>query len=172
MTEFIHVNEEYVNSLVENAAWDAARVPLEEKRGDKKGDEGAGKDKKDKPDFTTDARKGDKSKTKPGKKDFEKDDDAKCEAVETHECPLCESVLEEALSDEVIYEHVSQIQEALSTIEEGGTNADWGDNTDYSPDENDPSEDDGLVTGADKDESKKSKIQKKVKALKAASKGK
>jgi len=37
----------------------------------RKGDEGKGKDKGDKPDFTTDQRKGDKSKTHAGK-DFEK----------------------------------------------------------------------------------------------------
>lgn len=39
---------------------------------------------------------------------------------ETHECPLCESVLEEALTDEQIMEHVASIQEALNTIEESG----------------------------------------------------
>jgi hypothetical protein len=44
---------------------------LTERRGDRKGDEGAGKDKKDKPDFTTDARKGDKGK---GKKKKDKPD--------------------------------------------------------------------------------------------------
>jgi len=131
MTEFIKVDEEYINSVVHNAAWDAARVPLEEgkKKGDKskdkpddkpdfttdsrEGDKGKGADADDKPDFTTKQRKGDKSKTHKGK-DFEREDSS----VEAHECPLCESVLEEALSDEVIYEHVSQIQEALIDLEE------------------------------------------------------
>jgi len=114
MTEFIKVDEEYISSVVSNAAWDAAGVSLEEKRGGKKGDKPSQEDEGDAPDFTTDARKGDKSKTKKGKKDFEREDSS----VEVHECPLCESVLEEALSDEVIYEHVSQIQEALHSIEE------------------------------------------------------
>jgi len=45
---------------------------VEEERGDKKGDKGAGKDKDDDPDYTTDSRKGDDSKTHPGKKDFMK----------------------------------------------------------------------------------------------------
>jgi hypothetical protein len=81
----------------------------------RKGDEGKGKKKKDKPDFTTDARKGDKSKTHAGK-DFEGDEMK--ESVEEHTCPLCESVLEEALTDEQIQEHVAQITNALETIEE------------------------------------------------------
>ena len=81
------VNEEFVDELMKSGVWDIARVDrgsrdeegldeaLVSERGGKKGDEGAGKDKGDKPDFTTDARKGDKSKTKKGKKDYEDDDD-------------------------------------------------------------------------------------------------
>ena len=144
MTDHIKVDESFVASILENASWDAAHLTLSEKKDDKKdsgakkGDEGAGEDKDDKPDFTTDARKGDKSKTHKGK-DFEKkgkkkatDDDEKdekdCpsspsvevaqEAVEEHICPLCESVIEEALTDEQIQEHVAQITNALETIEE------------------------------------------------------
>jgi hypothetical protein len=115
MTEFITVEESYVKALVEDAAWDIAKVPLHE-RGGKKGDKPAKGKKGDKPDFTTDARKGDKSKTKPGEEDFEGEEMK--EAVEVHECPLCESVLEEELSDDVIFEHVSQIQTALKALEE------------------------------------------------------
>ena len=138
MTDHIKVEDSYVDAILESAAWDAARVNLAEKKdsGAKKGDEGAGKDKKDKPDyttdarkgdkgkgkdkddkpdFTTDARKGDKSKTHAGK-DFEGDEMK--EAVEEHICPLCESVIEEALTDEQIQEHVAQITNALETIEE------------------------------------------------------
>ena len=137
MTEHIKVEESYVDALVKNAAWDVAHLEVLTE-GDKKGDKskdkpedkadyetGARKGDKsdekpgDKPDFTTDARKGDKSKTKPGKKDFEDDDkDEMKEGVEVHECPLCESTLEEELSDEKIYEHVAQIQAALKTLEE------------------------------------------------------
>ena len=81
------VNEAFVDELLKSGVWDIARVDrgtradeeldeaLVSERGGKKGDEGAGKDKGDKPDFTTDARKGDKSKTKKGKKDYEDDDD-------------------------------------------------------------------------------------------------
>jgi len=136
MTEFITVDESYVKALVEDAAWDITKVPLVErggkkgdkpakgKKGDKpdfttdarKGDKGKGEDADDAPDFTTDMRRGDKSKTKKGKKDFEADEMK--EAVEVHECPLCESVLEEELSDDVIFEHVSQIQTALQALEE------------------------------------------------------
>jgi len=144
MSNYIKVDESYVEALMENAAWDAARVGITEKKdtgaskgdkgkdkddpeakdyergGDRKGDKGAGKKKGDKPDFTTDARKGDKSKTHAGK-DFEDDDkDEMKEAVEEHVCPLCESTLEEALTDEQIQEHVAQIQSALQSIEEEG----------------------------------------------------
>ena len=81
------INEAFVDELLKSGVWDIARVDrgtradeeldeaLVSERGGKKGDEGAGKDKGDKPDFTTDARKGDKSKTKKGKKDYEDDDD-------------------------------------------------------------------------------------------------
>ena len=122
MTEFITVHESYVKALVEDAAWDIAKVPLLE-RGGKKGDKPAKGKKGDKPDFTTDARKGDKSKTKPGEEDFEREDSS----VEVHECPLCESVLEEELSDEVIFEHVSQIQTALQALEEASDEPDEDD---------------------------------------------
>ena len=108
MTEFIKVDESYIKALVEDAAWDTARVSLVE-RGGKKGDKPAKGKKGDKPDFTTDARKGDEE-------DFEGTEMK--EAVEVHECPLCESVLEEELSDDVIFEHVSQIQTALQALEE------------------------------------------------------
>lgn len=190
MSDNLKVDASYVDALVENAAWDAARVTIGEKRGDKKGDEGAGKDKGDKPDFTTDARKGDKgkgkdkddkpdfttdqrkgdkSKTHPGKKDFEgDDDDSKCESVEEHICPLCESTLDEALTDDQIMEHVAQIQSALETLEEGGEPTD--DELDAIENEPDaPSNDDDLD---DSKKSKKESVMKKVKELKKSAKGK
>jgi hypothetical protein len=148
MTTHIKVEEAYVESLMQNAAWDAARVSLGEKRGDKKGDEGAGKDKDDKPDYTTDARKGDKSKTGKGK-DFEDNDEMK-EAVEEHVCPLCESVLEKELTDEQCLEHVAQIKNALETLEE---------------------EDEDETPVEKEEEAKESPVMKKVKELKAAAKG-
>jgi len=125
MNDNIKVEESFIASLVKNAAWDAARVSLVEKKdsGEKKGDEGAGKKKKDKPDFTTDARKGDKSKTDPGEEDYEKASkgcptDEMYEEVDEHMCPLCESVLDEALTDDQVVEHISKIQDALMSIEE------------------------------------------------------
>ena len=127
MTDHIKVEESYVEALIEQGAWDVAHIPLVEagkkKAGQSKGDEPKGKAKEDddKPDFTTDARKGDKSKTHKGK-DFEKkcpsDKDEMEEAVEEHVCPLCETVLDEALTNEQVFEHVAQISKALQTIEE------------------------------------------------------
>jgi|TARA_R110002074_G_scaffold375946_1_gene552729 hypothetical protein len=149
------------------------------KKGDKpdfttdarKGDKGKGKDKDDKPDFTTDQRKGDKSKTHPGRKDFEDEDKDETpeemaeEGIEAHTCPLCESTLDEELSDEKVLEHVAQIQAALTTLEEGGD--DDGDveptNADLDAIENE---------NENKKTKKESKVMKKVKELKAAAKGK
>ena len=202
MSDHIKVEESYVEALINNAAWDAARVSLVEKKddgeskgdkgkdkkdpkakdytdgGDRKGDEGAGKkkgdkpdfttgarkgdkgagkDKDDKPDFTTDQRKGDKSKTHPGKKDFE-------ESVEEHVCPLCESTLEEALTDDQIMEHVAQIQAAIQSIEEGG---DEDDRPASEHDDVEPTPDDLDKIEASK---KRKKVEAKVKELKASAK--
>ena len=183
MSQHIKVEESYVDALLENAAWGAARVSLDEKRGDKKGDKGAGKDKTDKPDYTTDARKGDKgkgkkkgdkpdyttdqrkgdkSKTHPGRSDFEE----MKEGTQPHTCPLCESVLEEALTDEQIQEHVFQIQSALESIEEA---------EEVEEQEQGATVGRGVVMHGEDDgdrgapQSRKSKVQAKVKELKAAS---
>tara|TARA_R110002110_G_scaffold353993_1_gene563850 strand:- start:332 stop:1066 length:735 start_codon:yes stop_codon:yes gene_type:complete len=114
MSDYIKVEDSFVEALLEQAAWDVARVGISEKKDKKgkKGDKGAGKDKKDKPDFTTDDREGDKSTTHAG------DDFEGCESVEAHTCPLCESPLEEELTDEKVYEHIAQIRYALQSIEE------------------------------------------------------
>jgi len=155
MTDHIIVEESFVEALVENAAWDAARVGIQElqERGGKKGDKPAKGKKGDKPDFTTKARKGDKSKTDPGKMDYE-DDDEKCESVEAHTCHLCESELQEALTDEQIQEHILQIQSALQSIEE-----------EEEIDEEEETEDTEEV------DERTAKVKAKVKELKAASKG-
>jgi hypothetical protein len=171
MTTHIKVEESFVDALIENAAWDAARVPLEEagkkKKGQSKGDKPKGKAEKDddKPDFTTGARQGDKSATHPGRDFEDDDDDEKNESVEEHICPLCESHLEEALTDDQIAEHVYQIQSALQSIEEedelNEQEATVGTGTIKT------GEDDADV-GPPK--SRKAKVQAKVKELKAASK--
>ena len=168
MSEYINVEESYVKTLLENAAWDAASVDLHEKKDKpdfttdaRKGDKGKGNKKGDKPDFTTGARKGDEDEKGTGK-DFEGK-----ESVEAHTCPLCESELEEALTDEQIQEHVYHIQAALQSIEE----------------EEDVDEEGAVTVGAgvmktgedDEDsgapKSRKDKVSAKVKELKAAAKG-
>jgi hypothetical protein len=183
MSQHIKVEESYVDALIENAAWDAARVTITEgdKKGDKskdkpedkpdyttdarKGDKGKGKAKGDKPDFTTDQRKGDKSKTHPGRKDFEKEEMK--EGVEEHTCPLCESTLEEELTDEQIYEHVAQIQAALQTLEEEDEANEAVDIAGAEDEEEDKQE-----AEADKKMAKEAKVMKKVKELKKAAQGK
>jgi len=67
------------------------------------------------------------------------------ESVETdptHVCPLCESTLEEDLSDEQILDHVEQLQDVLFTLNEGDKK---GDKSDDKPDD-----DPDYTTGARK----------------------
>ena len=71
ISEHLSLIEAALNSLKEMKE-EEEDDEVEEDRGDKKGDKGAGKDEDDAPDFTTDEREGDKSKTKKGKKDFMK----------------------------------------------------------------------------------------------------
>ena len=126
------VNEAFVDELLKSGVWDIARVDrgtradeeldeaLVSERGGKKGDEGAGKDKGDKPDFTTDARKGDKSKTKKGKKDYEDEDDddngddengnGKNESVSAKE--LAEELMNN-LSEDVILEFIDLLYQSV-----------------------------------------------------------
>jgi len=124
------INEAFVDELLKSGVWDIARVDrgtradeeldeaLVSERGGKKGDEGAGKDKGDKPDFTTDARKGDKSKTKKGKKDYEDDDDdngnGKNESVSARE--LAQELIN-SLSEDVILEFIDLLYETILTEE-------------------------------------------------------
>jgi hypothetical protein len=152
MTDKDLVNEAFVDELLKSGVWDIARVnrgtrddeELDEalvserggKKGDegagkdkgdkpdfttgaRKGDEGAGKDKGDKPDFTTDARKGDKSKTKKGKKDYEDDDEngdeeengnGKNESISARE--LAEELLDK-LSEDVILEFIDLLYKSV-----------------------------------------------------------
>ena len=167
MTDHIKVETSFVKSLLEGAAWEKAGLTLVEKKA-------ATKEMKEADDEEEDL---DPSGTK-------KELDQK-ESVEVHECPLCESVLDEELSDEAIFEHVAQIQEALKTLEEGtnrpgtpgGSTADL-DLSDDEYDENDEEEDeDSVGRMGNHDEAKKKKgkkevVMKKVKALKASAKGK
>ena len=114
------VNEEIVDELMRSGVWDIARVDrgtrdeeelneaLVAERGGKKGDEGAGKDKGDKPDFSTEERKGDKSKTKKGKKDYEDEDEDEDNGDEDNgNGKKDESVSARELAEE-LYEHLSE----------------------------------------------------------------
>ena len=76
MSHHIKVEEDYIKSLLSNAAWGAARVPLAE-----------------------------------GK-------EVETVEEEVHSCPLCASVLDEALSEEVIGEHIETIEGILRLHEE------------------------------------------------------
>jgi hypothetical protein len=165
MTEHIKVEKSFIESLVEGAAWDAARLTITEKKAPKQ-----------------------EMKEADEEEDLDPSGSKKEESVEEHSCPLCESVLEEELSDEVIFEHVAQIQEALKTLEEGtnrpgtpgGSTADLDldpdepDDEDEHPDEFDRPDDaeDFDETKKKKKKSKKEAVMSKVKELKAAAKGK
>tara|TARA_R110000822_G_scaffold82740_13_gene195490 strand:+ start:2049 stop:2609 length:561 start_codon:yes stop_codon:yes gene_type:complete len=186
MTDHIKVDESFINALVKNAAWDAARLSITE--GEKKGDNFIKNSKEgDKPDFTK-ASKGDKKKTD------DDDADEMKESVEEHTCPLCESHLEEALTDAQISEHVGQIQDALLSLEEEAEEAEEDEEEDLEEEEYDTKRDADAVAGRggsggkvrgtpqitgkpkpsdDKDmDEKKKKVMKKVKELKSAAKGK
>ena len=127
------VNEAFVDELLKSGVWDIARVDrgtradeelddaLVSERGGKKGDEGAGKDKGDDPDFSTKARKGDKSKTKKGKKDYEAEDEdddngdddngnGKNESVSAKE--LAEELIN-SLSEDVILEFIDILYQSI-----------------------------------------------------------
>ena len=62
MTEHIKVEDSFVDSILENASWDAAHITLSEKKDDKKADKKAKKDDKDDKDEKDDkkAKKDDK----------------------------------------------------------------------------------------------------------------
>ena len=83
------VTNEYVNSIMEHARWDLAGVKI---------------DKEVKPE----TKKEDKTKIEESNKESK---------VEVHKCPLCESELKEAISDEALLEHASQMQEVFEAVE-------------------------------------------------------
>jgi hypothetical protein len=113
----IEVNEDYVNSVANFTSWERAGISVlreeadveeEERvdeRGSKKGDKPAKGKKGDKPDYTTDERKGDQSKTHAGV------DDATEHDYESN-LELLEAVLEE-LSDEELLQHASNMLEVF-----------------------------------------------------------
>jgi hypothetical protein len=127
--DHMKLSDELRQQLLESAAWGKAGITpvLREEtskedtderideRGSKKGDKPAKGKKGDKPDFTTGARRGDKSKTHEGE-DYEcastEHEDAEgAEELEeaVHVCPLCVSQLEEAIDEERILEHLNVV---------------------------------------------------------------
>jgi len=147
MSDYIKVEDSFVASLVENAAWKAARVTLSDKEGEVVEEEEK---------VVEEAKK---AKKEMKEEDDEKDDvdpsggPITKESVEEHTCPLCESVLAEELSDDTIFEHVAQIKAALQSLEEAAPD----------PDEEDVEED-----VEEEVESKKERVLKKVDAMKAS----
>jgi len=192
MNDNIKVDKSFIESLVEGAAWDAARVTLTEKKATKKKKKKKDVDEDDAKKSVSDPIPGYEAPEGPSDDELEKEGYGKPkESVEVHECPLCESVLEEELSDEAIFEHVAQIQEALKTLEEGtnrpgtpgGSTADLDldpdepDDEDEHPDEFDRGDDEEDFDDDGREAKKKKKgtkeaVMSKVKELKAAAKGK
>jgi hypothetical protein len=174
MSEHIKVEESYVDALINNAAWGAAKVKLDEaalspaqKQLDKDGD-----GKIEGEDLAKLRKKKDKKADKPEAPEKQE------ESVEEHTCPLCESVLEEELSDERIYEHVNDILEAVQTLEEAAA-ADDDDKVEEEEEEEeevdeaamgDDDDTDEMAMNASKKKMKAEKVMKKVKELKAAAK--
>lgn len=131
----IRVDESYVDALINNAAWDTAKIKLDEKKelspAQKKMDQdGDGDIEGD--DLAKLRNKGKAKKSEPEKQE---------ESVDEHICPLCESVLEEELSDDQIFEHVNEILGALENLNEAADEEDDDDDVDEAmDDEEDPKE--------------------------------
>jgi hypothetical protein len=118
----IEVNEDDVTSIANFTSWERAGISVlreegaveeedrVDERGSKKGDKPAQGKKGDKPDYTTDERKGDKSKTHAGVDDgTEHDYESNLE--------LLEAVLEE-LSDEELLQHAANMLEVFDAAAE------------------------------------------------------
>lgn len=130
----IRVDESYVDALINNAAWDTAKIKLDEKKelspAQKKMDQdGDGDIEGD--DLAKLRNKGKAKKSEPEKQE---------ESVDEHICPLCESVLEEELSDDQIFEHVNEILGALENLNEAADEEDDDDVDEAMDDEEDPKE--------------------------------
>jgi len=75
MSKYLEVNEDFVKSLMKQAAWDKVKVVVEQEA------------------------------EEPVEEDA---------TIEEHTCPLCESTLEEEISDEALLEHLDKISNLLS----------------------------------------------------------
>jgi hypothetical protein len=172
MSDYIKVEESYVDALIKNAAWDIAKVKLEEKKELSPAQKAMDTDKDGDIEGDDLAKLRAKGKTKKADKPEkdEKDEKEMKESVEEHVCPLCESTLEEELSDERISEHVNDILEAVETLEEAADKKEVDEQDEEDVEEAmDPDADedpDEMAMNA----SKKAKVMKKVKELKASAK--
>ena len=124
------LDDELRKQLMESAAWGKADITprldeevIEEKKkddGESKGDKGKDKDDPEANDYEHGGdRKGDESKTKKGKKDFEEET--------AHACPLCASELSEAIDEERLLEHLNIVVglvDRLSQLQEGDEDID------------------------------------------------
>jgi len=178
MSDNLKVEESFVEALLEQAAWTAASIEVSERKTAKKestrpgtpGNSTADLDLSD--DEPEEDEEDEDSVGRMGNHDEMKEKKVKekkvKEATEEHTCPLCESTLDEELTDDQIQEHVSQIQAALLSIEEGGEPSD-ADLDAIEAEDDAPSNDDDLD---EKKKKKKAAVMKKVKELKSSSKGK
>ena len=85
--------------------------------------------------------------------------------VEEHTCPLCESELDEELSDETILEHLDAIQDIL-TEKKNDVADDDEDEDGVDEQEEEPEEEEEEEEAPEVNASKKAKVKKKVKELK------
>ena len=128
--DHFRLDDELRKQLMEAAAWGKADITprldeevIEEKKkddGESKGDKGKDKDDPEAKDYEHGGdRKGDESKTKKGKKDFEEET--------AHACPLCASELSEAIDEERLLEHLNIVVglvDRLSQLQEGDEDID------------------------------------------------
>ena len=184
MTDHIKVDASFIEAIVENAAWASAHIEISERKTAKKeanrpgtpggstADLDLGDDDPEMEDEEDEDSVGRMGNNDEAKKKKVKEKKVK-EATEEHTCPLCESHLDEALTDEQISEHVGQIQDALLSIEEGGEPSD-DDLDDIEAEDDAPSNYDDMDEKKKKKmkSAKKEAVMTKVKELKKAASGK
>ena len=131
MTEHIKVDESFIEGIVKQAAWDSLydndlSKEEETELTEETVEEVEEANKKLPPPVKVKVKTDDSPEGKKKQADADYDHERmlkmkqSAESVEVHECPLCESILEEELTDEQIMEHVASIQDALTAIEEAG----------------------------------------------------
>lgn len=145
MSDNIKVDESYIAALVENGAWDTAGLKIEEQDtlteeereyleslSDEELDALANRTEEDLENLEVEERYDVLKKVDEMRQDESEDE-------EVHVCPLCESYLEEELSDEILAEHFDNVLEALDELNE---EAEEADDTDPKVNEEGPSDED------------------------------